>query len=83
MMFVPGNINLQNVPGQMISGLDADVVSWICEQSNQRVIEELSADFANNLQQLEEDGTDIMLPIEIENQLNDIELSSIPESSKN
>ena len=79
---IPKAINLENVPNQMISGLDDDVVNWVCEQSNNRFIEELSSTFANTLQEQEDEGCGFILSTDIEDELNEIEKASVPFSTK-
>lgn len=79
---VSQELNIKNVPGEIISGMDSNVLNWLCDQSTHRYINELSASFANDLQQMEESVVGIDLPEDIEKQLNDIENLSVPKTTK-
>ena len=46
-------INYDNIPGSMISGLNDESLEWICSESGERYISELSASFAKELDQME------------------------------
>lgn len=75
-------LNLYNVPGQMISGMDGNLLDWVTDQSNYRFLDELNCSFDNNLLQIENDIEVVDLSNEIQEALNKIEKDSIPASTK-
>ena len=70
-------LNLANIPGEEISGLGTDELSWVSEESGSRFLNELSDDFLKYLNN-EEDDT---ISNEVLEELDKIERSGIPQSS--
>ena len=70
-------IDLSNIPGNQISGLDDEMLAWISEESNSRYIEELSASFARQL----DNQTLNEIPEDVENELDRLEMASVPKTS--
>jgi len=70
-------IDLSNIPGNQISGLDDEMLAWITEESNSRYIEELSASFVRQL----DNQTLNEIPEDVENELDRLEMASVPKTS--
>lgn len=76
-------LNLKNIPGHEICGLDGETLEWASNISNERYVHELGAIFDVNLDAMEFPFQDILgLPADIEQELDKIENDSIPPSSK-
>jgi len=76
-------LNLTNVPGHEICGLDGETLEWATNISNERYIHELGTIFDENLDAMEFPFQDIQgLPADIEQELDKMENDSIPPSSK-
>lgn len=72
-------LNLSNVPNNMISGLNDEMVEWVSEQSTERYLTEITSVFMENLN--EEESTYYEVPDEVGQELNRIEKESIPTST--
>ena len=74
-------LNLANVPNNMISGLESDVLDWVTMESNERELVELSGGFLAMLNEFElsEEITE-ELSIDIMQELDKLEKDSIPAS---
>jgi len=74
-------LNLENVPGKMISGLSTEELDWITAESTERFILEMDPNFLDEMNC--EDNTEWkMLENEIVKEMDDAENSSIPMSTK-
>lgn len=69
-------LNLQNIPGEIISGLGDDELNWVSSISNERYIWEMSPSFLDMLNSDEIHDPD--LDIEIINELDKLENTGIP-----
>ena len=72
-------LNLQNVPNNMISGIDSETLEWVTKESNKRSIFEWSDEFLKYLNDEEILESDI--PEEVAEELDMLEKESIPQSS--
>ena len=88
-------INYENVPGGMISGMGDDLLEWVTRESNERRLYEISNGFLDHLNTIEnsENITDNFIEEELNGyfvdldastleEMDDMEESSIPNSSK-
>lgn len=73
-------LNLDNIPSGMISGLDTEMLEWVTNESEHRKLTELSGGFLNYLESEEIDIEDI--PEDLDLELKQLEISSIPKSTK-
>lgn len=73
-------LNLDNVPGGMISGLSDDMLEWVSKESNNRELIELSSSFVNQILSNEREIGDISEEIDVE--LKKLEDESVPKSTK-
>ena len=73
-------LNLNNVPGNEISGSSTEELDWITNESNERYLYELSAAFVENLNNLEDYSMDINE--EIDRDLRILEEEALPKSTK-
>ena len=71
-------INLENIPGGMISGLDSEVLDWVSEESNYRNVVELGESFAREIS--ESDSFPEIDP-SVLRQLDLLESEGIPKST--
>jgi len=46
-------LNLENIPGRMISGLDGEMLDWVTQESNYREVIELSHSFSRDIHENE------------------------------
>ena len=72
-------LNLNNVPNNMLSGIDSETLEWLTKESNERSIFEWSdefLDYLNGEEMLEKDISE-----EIVKELDSLEKESIPKSS--
>lgn len=82
-MLTTSLIDLANIPGNELSGVDTETYNWVTEESNSRYIHELSRDFEQMLQSDEgELFANSLLNDEITAELNELERSCIPKSSQ-
>lgn len=72
-------LNLENVPNNMISGLDDIMLDWVNEESNERELYELSSDFIKMLDATDDDIPDI--PEDVEEEINILQKEAIPKST--
>ena len=70
-------INFSNIPGNQISGLNDEMLAWVTEESNERVLEEISTSFLQSL----DDITLSEIPEDVQKELDQIEKDSIPKTS--
>lgn len=49
-------INMNNIPGDMISELDDELLTFVSEESSERFLHELSSSFFNELEAIEKNG---------------------------
>ena len=75
-------LNFENIPNHQVSGLDDDTLSWVANISNERYLHEISEEFKHELDNFEFSSLEIVLPVDVEDELNKIESASIPFSSK-
>jgi hypothetical protein len=73
-------INLNNVPGHQISGMDSEMLDWVTNESGTRELFELGPEFINLLNN--EEISLIDLSQDFVEELHILEKSSIPESSQ-
>lgn len=73
-------LNLDNVPNNMLSGLDDEMVTWVTEESNERYLAEMTSAFIENLNQ--EETTYFEVPEEVDRELDRIEKEAMPTSTK-
>lgn len=74
-------LNLENVPGKIVSGLGTEELEWITKESSERFILELDQGFLNEMN-CEEDGEWGMLENDIIKEMDEAENSAIPMSTK-
>ena len=67
-------INMDNIPGGMISGLDEELLTFVTEESSERFVHEISSAFYNELAAIEK--MDKVLSDEEEQKLVELEASS-------
>jgi hypothetical protein len=81
-------MDFSNVPGQMISGIGDDVLKWIEDNSSERYLSELGTIFEERLNDIEiteldeQTVEDSGISTQVEQMLDQIEINSIPESTK-
>lgn len=74
-------LNLENVPGNMVSGLGTDELEWVTTESSDRFVLELDPDFLKEMNS--EDDTEWgMLESDIIKEMDEAEKSAIPMSTK-
>jgi len=71
-------LNLSNIPGGLISGMDDEMLDWVTKEGNERELYELSDKFLNHLNSYDVED----LPEDIENELKTIEAACIPKSTE-
>ena len=71
-------LNLENIPGKQISGLDTNELEWVTEESSDRFLKELSKDFLDFL----EGSTYTEIQQDILKELDELEKQGIPNSSQ-
>ena len=71
-------LNLENVPGRIISGMDSGTSDWVSKESNERNLLEISDNFLDYLNSC--DVHDI--PEDIEKELRVIEAACIPKTRR-
>ena len=79
-IFLESMLNLENVPGNEISGNSTEELDWITRESNDRYLYELSAAFVESLDNLEDFSIDINE--EIDRDLKILEGEALPKSTK-
>lgn len=75
-------LNMDNVPGGLLSGVSDDLLDYITSESNERYLTECGILFDNYLREQEESTTNLDIPREIEELLDDVENQSIPKTTK-
>ena len=70
-------LNLDNIPGHQISGLGTEELQWVSRESNE-ILMEISDDLISCLNDIEGH----FVPESILEELDQIELQGIPQSSK-
>ena len=75
-------LNINNVPGGLLSGVSDDLLDYITSESNERYLTECGILFDNYLREQEESTTNLDIPREIEELLDDVENQSIPKTTK-
>ena len=75
-------LNMDNVPGGLLSGVSDDLLDYITSESNERYLIECGALFDDYLIEQEGSLTNVDLPKEIEELLDDVENQSIPKTTK-
>ena len=66
-------LNLENIPGKMISGLDGEMLEWVTQESNYRNVIELSHSFSHEISESE---------ISISNEFPEVDESVLRELDK-
>ena len=74
-------MNLKNIPGKEVCGIDTATLNWIVDESSDRYLVEMSTSFLDMLNS-EEFDFDETLSADITNELNELEKSCIPQSSQ-
>lgn len=72
--YITNMINMDNIPGGMISGLDEELLTFVTEESSERFVHEISSSFFNELEAIEK--MDKVLSDEEEQKLIELEASS-------
>ena len=73
-------LNLDNVSGHAIVGLDSEMLNWVTDESSDRMLYELSTSFLDLLNS--EELPEIELDNVVVEELNKIEKECIPKSSQ-
>lgn len=71
-------LNLQNIPGKQLSGLDNELIDFITNESNERYLHELSKDFSEEVNNINNIFPEISLTEDEILELENLENSSIP-----
>ena len=74
-------LDLNNVPGGQISGLNDEELKWITSETFDRHLSELSDDFVRSLEEPESDIDPKVELLNLNEELKKIEIESIPKST--